>query len=177
MLSRMFTPTTGTLWWRPAGDTVQKISDESVVGVDFRNDRIVFDVPRDAPACVRVARLSSFTRTLWRSCDLVPHLWSPDGDLALATHAYFDDVGTNLWATIGGATGARRSQVTGRLDWEAVWEDDRHFLTIAQGDDGMAAIIRCTTGGDCERASRLWDMGVPDYLPNYIAPPVVLPDN
>ena len=177
LLSRLFTPTTGTLWWKPAGDTVRKISDESVVGVDFGNDRIVFDVPRDAPACVRVARWTDFDRTLWRSCDLLPHGWSPNGDLALATHTYFDDVGTNLWATIDGTTGVRHSQVTGRLAWEAVWEDNQHFLTIEQGDDGMAAIIRCTTDGTCERASRLWDMGVPDYLPNYIAPPVVLPNN
>lgn len=177
LLSGLFTATPGTRWWKPAGDTVRKISDESAVGVDFRNERIVFDVPRDAPACVRVAGWPDFVRTLWRSCDLVPHRWSPDGDLALATHAYFDDVGTDLWATVDGTTGVRHSQVTGRLDWEAVWEDDQHFLVIGQGDDGMAAIIRCTTGSTCERASRLWFMGVPDYLPNYIAPPVVLAHN
>lgn len=177
LLSRLFTSLTGTMWWEPTGDTVRKISDESVVGVDFGNDRIVFDVPRDAPACVRVARWADFDRTLWRSCDLIPHGWSPNGDLAIATHAYFDDVGTNLWAVIDGRTGVRRSQVTGRLDWDAVWEDNRHFLTVAQGDDGMAAILRCTTDGTCERASRLWDTGVPDYLPNYIAPPVILPNN
>jgi hypothetical protein len=177
LLSRLFTSLTGTMWWEPTGDRVRKISDESVVGVDFGNDRIVFDVPRDAPACVRVARWTNFARTLWRSCDIVPHTWSPDGDVAIATHAYFDDVGTNLWAVVDGRTGAQRSQVTGRLDWDAVWEDNQHFLTGAQGDDGMAAIIRCTTAGSCERASRLWDRGVPDYLPNYIAPPVVLPNN
>ena len=177
LLSRLFTSLTGTLWWRPTGDTVRKISDESVVGVDFANNRIVFDVPRDAPACNRVAPWSNFNRTLWRSCAIYPHAWSPNGDFAVATHTYFDDVGTNLWVTVDGTTGVRGSRVTGRLDWDSVWEDNQHFLTIAQGDDGMASVIRCTTGGRCERASRLWDMGVPDYQPNYIAPPVVLPSN
>lgn len=177
LLSRLFTSITGTLWWQPTGDTVRKISDESAVRVDFGNNRIVFDIPRDAPACNRVAPWSNFDRTLWRSCDIYPAAWSPNGDFALATHTYFDDVGTNLWLTIDGTTGVRHSRVTGRLDWEAVWEDNQHFLTIAQGDDGMASIIRCTTAGACERASRLWDMGVPDYQPNYIAPPVVLPNN
>jgi hypothetical protein len=177
LLSRLSTSITGTLWWRPAADSVRKISDESVVRVDFGNNRVVFDVPRDAPACNRVAPWSNFHRTLWRSCDRDPRAWSPNGGRVLATHTYFDDVGTNLWVTLDGTTGVRGSRVTGRLDWETVWEDNQHFLMLAQGDDGMAAIIRCSTDGSCERASRLWDMGVPDYQPNYIAPPVVLPSN
>jgi hypothetical protein len=64
--------------------------------------------------------------------------------------------------------------ITGRLDWTATWEDDHHFLTLAQSDSGRAAIIRCDLSGDCERASRLWSVPVPADL-YYAPPPVVLP--
>jgi hypothetical protein len=55
-----------------------------------------------------------------------------------------------------------------------VWEDDDHFLTLALGDSGQAAVIRCTVTGECERASRLFEVGKATSQPNYIAPPVVL---
>lgn len=56
-----------------------------------------------------------------------------------------------------------------------MWEDDAHFLTLAQSDAGRAAIIRCDLTGSCERASRLWDVPVPpDPSLFYASPPVVL---
>jgi hypothetical protein len=76
---------------------------------------------------------------------------------------------------VDGTTGQRRATIHGRLDWEAVWEDDTHFLTLAQSDAGRAAIIRCDLTGSCERASRLWDVPVPAEPSLYYAsPPVVL---
>ena len=35
----------------------------------------------------------------------------------------------------------RLGRITGRLAWDAVWEDDAHFLTLALGDSGQAAIM------------------------------------
>jgi hypothetical protein len=64
--------------------------------------------------------------------------------------------------------------VSGRLDWDASWEDNRHFLTMAQGDSGTAAIVRCTVAGRCERASRLWHVPLPDDPSVYYAPPPVV---
>lgn len=174
MLSRLFTATTGTLWWNFRRDTVRKLSDESVVNVDFKNNRIVFDIPRDAPACNRVARYSRPAATLWRSCRWFPHEWSPNGERVLATHTYFDAAGTDRWLTLDGTTGERLSRVNGRLDWDAVWEDNRHFLTLAQGEDGMASIVRCSVDEECERASRLWDIPLPDPSVFYNSPPVTL---
>jgi hypothetical protein len=164
----------GTFVWNYERGTRRSVSDESAVGVDLANDRIVFDVPRDAPACVRVARFSRPGPTLWRSCRWYPHEWSPNGDLALATHTYFDAAGTDRWLVLDGRTGKRLHRVTGRLDWDATWEDDSHFLTMAQGEDGQDAIVRCEVAGGCERASRLWDIGLPEQSVFYAGPPVVL---
>jgi hypothetical protein len=126
----------------------------------------------------RVAVLSRPARTLWRSCAAYPHQWSPDGTRALASWTYFDAAGTDRWWVLDGRTGARLSTVTGRLDWDAAWEDDTHFLTLAQSAAGRAAIVRCDVSGTCERASRLWDVPVPSEPSLYYAPPpVVLAEN
>ena len=91
------------------------------------------------------------------------------------THTYFDAAGTDTWWVGRGRSGRLVAAVGGRLDWRAVWEDDRHLLTLAQGDDGTAAIVRCDLDGACERASRLWDVPVPSEPSLYYAsPPVVL---
>lgn len=75
---------------------------------------------------------------------------------------------------MGDPSGRRLGQVDGRLDWNsAIWEDDTHFLTLAQGDSGKAAIIRCTVTGSCERASRMWSRPVEEHA-YYTAPPVLL---
>lgn len=177
LLSRLFTSRQGTLWWNLDRDSLRRISGQSAVSVDLAQDRIVLDIPRDAPACNRVAPLSAPEETLWRSCRIYPEAWSPDGEHVLATHTYFDDAGTNKWLVLDSTTRERVGRVTGRLDWDAVWEDDGHFLTMAQSASGEAAVIRCTLDAQCERASRLWDMGAVDYQPNYISPPVVLASN
>ncbi|MGH3480014.1 MAG: hypothetical protein ACRDQD_24655, partial [Nocardioidaceae bacterium] len=64
----------------------------------------------------------------------------------------------------------------GRLDWDVGWEDNGHLLTMAQSDEGKAAVIRCTATGECERASRIWDRAI-DLDAYYVAPPVVLSSN
>jgi hypothetical protein len=169
-------PTT-TVWWGYAHNTVTTIADRAVLRADVPHDRIVLAAGRPDSFCIRVAPLSHPGRTLWRSCRWAPSVWSPDGSRVLATHTYFDDVGTDRWLTLRDRDATRVGGINGRFAWRAVWEDDSHFLTLALGDSGDASIIRCTVGGTCERASRRWHMGTATAQPNYIAPPVVLSEN
>jgi hypothetical protein len=166
-----------TWWWNYRRDTTRKISDQYAIRADVRHNRVVFAPRSTSPArCHRVAPLSRPGRTLWRSCGITPHAWSPNGERALSTHIYFDVPGTDHWVTVDARTGERGSRVNGRLDWDVAWEGNGHFLTMAQGDDGNAAIIRCTPTGSCERASRVWDLEIdPDAY--YVAPPVLLASN
>ena len=85
-----------------------------------------------------------------------------------------DRWGEYRWAVVDGRTAAQLAQVTGRLDWTAVWEDDGHFVTLAQGDAGGAAIVRCDVDGACERASRVWDVPLPSEPSLYYEPPPVV---
>lgn len=164
-----------TVWWNVERDRLRRVHDQAAVRADVPHDRVVFDRTPVAEFCNRVAPLSRPGRTLWRSCRMYPHAWAPDGGHAVATHAYFDAAGTDRWWVVDGTTGQRRATIHGRLDWETVWEDDAHFLTLAQSDAGRAAIIRCDLTGSCERASRLWDVPVPpDPSLFYASPPVVL---
>ncbi len=166
-----------TWWWDYRRNVLSRLSDQGAVGADIRHDRIVLRTGTDGRFCNRVAPLSQPDRTLWSSCRTGPRAWSPDGRRALATWTYFDELGTDRWLTVRDGTGERVARVTGRLDPDAVWEDDRHFLTMAQSNRGIAAVIRCTVRGRCERASRLWDVGWDGYPPFYVSPPVVLADN
>jgi hypothetical protein len=170
-------PPTRTVWWTYAHNVVRRIADRAVLGADVTHDRIVLATGQLDSYCNRVAPLSHPRRTLWRSCAWRPHAWSPDGQRIAATNTYFDDVGTNRWLALRDRDATRVGGISGRFDWDAVWEDNTHFLTLALGDSGRAAIIRCTVGGVCERASRLWDVGKATDQPNYIAPPVVLSSN
>ncbi len=170
-------PAPATWWWHPGHARLHRIARQAAVGADLRHDRMVFSVGDPDGFCNRVARVSHPHATLWRSCRSIPHQWSPDGRHALATHTYFDDTGTDYWAVVGGATGQRVSRVTGRLDWNAVWEDRHHFLTSAMGRDGRAAVVRCDLRRHCERATRLWDTGWTGWPPFYVAPPVLLAQN
>jgi len=169
-------PPTTTVWWNFRHHRVTTVAGREGVRADLRHDRIVLATGAfDEPAfCNRVAYLSHPARTLWSSCRWSPHSWSPDGARVLATHTYFDDVGTDRWLALRASDAQRLGRITGRLAWDAVWEDDAHFLTLALGDSGQAAIIRCAVGGTCERASRLWDVGKATDQPNFIRPPVVL---
>ncbi len=165
-----------TVWWSHERDTVRRMFHQAAVRADVPHDRVVFDRSDDGEFCNRVAVLSRPARTLWRSCRVYPHQWSPDGSRAVATHTYFDAAGTDSWWVVDGRTGRRQARITGRLDWDAVWEDDQHFLTKAQGEDGKAAVIRCDVTGACERASRVWDVPLPEQSVYYASPPVVLAD-
>ena len=162
-----------TLWWNLSHDRLRRIYDQAATSADVAHDRVVFDRTPVGEFCNRVALLSRPARTLWRSCRVDPHEWSPSGTHAVAAPTYFDAAGTDRWWVINGRTAHRRSVLTGRLDWTATWEDDHHFLTLAQSDTGRAGIIRCDLRGTCERASRLWLVPVPADL-YYAAPPVVL---
>ena len=160
-------------WWHYRTGRFQRWYDQAAVKADIPHGRVVFDWQGGGEFCTRVATVPNPRHTLWRSCRMMPHQWSPDGTRALGTHAYFDAPGTNRWWVIGGSSPERQLTLAGRLDWHAVWEDDRHFLTVAQGDDGLAAIIRCDLSGFCERASRTWEMPLdPDLY--YTSPPVTL---
>lgn len=164
-------------WWNYRHDTLRRIAPRAAWIADIRHDRVLLATGPPDAFCSRVAVLSDPTRTLWRSCRISPRRWSPDGQLALATYTYFDETGTARWLTVRDRTGERLGRVYGRLDWTATWEDDRHFLTLAESDAGRASVIRCDVAGACERASRLWDLGSTEYPPYYTAPPVVLPNN
>lgn len=164
-----------TVWWNLQRDHLTRLHDQGAVGADVEHDRVVFKRSGEREFCNRVAVLSRPARTLWRSCLLYPHQWSPDGRHAIATYTYFDAAGTPQWWVIDGRTAHRRATIAGRLDFDAVWEDDAHFLTLAQSDAGKAAIVRCDLTGACERASRVWDVPVPAEPSLYYAkPPVVL---
>jgi hypothetical protein len=164
-----------TQWWNHRRDRLRTIHDAKALRADVPHDRVVFEAGREDSFCNRVALLSRPDRTLWRSCRFYPHQWSPDGRRVLATYTYFDAAGTARWWLVDGRTGSREARFVGRLDWDAVWEDDQHFLTAAQGEDGKAALVRCDVAGACERASRLWDVPVPpDPSMFYAAPPVLL---
>jgi hypothetical protein len=166
-----------TLWWNYDRDRTWRMFDQAALGADVRHDKVVFDRTDIGEFCIRVAVLSHPGRTRWQSCDRYPHQWSPDGTRAIATRTYFDAAGTDRWWVVDGRSGQRESVIAGRLDWHAVWEDDTHYLTLAQGDEGGAAIIRCDLSGNCERASRVWDVPLPDEPSLYYAPPpVVLAD-
>lgn len=164
-----------TVWWRYRSDRLVRVHDQAALDADVPHDRVVFASGRADGFCNRVATLSRPARTLWHSCRLYPNEWSPDGRRAVMTYSYFDAAGTPSWWVVDGRTGERQAKVTGRLDKDAVWEDDEHFLTLAQSDAGMAAVIRCDLTGSCERASRVWDVPVPpDPSIFYAGPPVVL---
>lgn len=166
-----------TQWWHWRRDRLRTIADQLAFRADVPHDTVAFEAGLEDSFCNRVAVLSRPTRTLWRSCRTYPHQWSPDGTRVLATYTYFDAAGTPAWWVRDGRTGEREAKITGRLDWDAVWEDDQHFLTLAQGEDGTAAIVRCDVTGACERASRLWDVPLPpDESIYYASPPVVLAD-
>lgn len=165
-----------TVWWNYRRHSVRRLYHQAAIGADVRHDKVVFNTSSVGDFCNRVAVLSRPAHTWWRSCGIYPHQWSPDGSRALATHSYFDAAGTNMWLVIQGRTAKRQAKITGRLDWQAVWEDNQHFLTMAQSDAGKAAVIRCDLTGSCERASRVWDVPVdPDLY--YQPPPVVLAAN
>jgi hypothetical protein len=167
-----------TLWWNFDRDRTWRLYDEAALGADPAHDTVIFDRTDLGEFCNRVAVLSRPARTLWRSCDRYPHQWSPDGTRALASWTYFDAAGTDRWWVVDGRTGVRRTTITGRLDWDAVWEDDTHFLTLAQSAAGRAAIVRCDVTGSCERASRIWEVPLPEEPSLYYAPPpVVLAEN
>ena len=164
-----------TVWWNYQHDTLTRLYDQAAVGADVRHDKVVFKRTSAGEFCNRVAVLSRPARTLWRSCRIYPHQWSPDGRHATASYTYFDAAGTPTWWVIDGRTAERQATVSGRLDWDTAWEDDAHFLTLAQSAAGKAAIIRCDLTGVCERASRVWDVPVPLEPSLYYAkPPVVL---
>jgi hypothetical protein len=163
-----------TVWWNFRLDRMHRIQDQAAIRADVRHDKVVFTTSPDNDACVRVAALSKPSRTLWSSCRRGPHQWSPDGTHALSTHTYFDAAGTDKWWVADGSTGDRLARITGRLDWSAVWEDDSHFLTMAQSETGTAAVIRCDLAGSCERASRLWQVPLPPDSTYYAPPPVIL---
>lgn len=165
-----------TWWWNYERDTLSLVSSQPARRADLRHDRIVLGTGPEDSFCNRVAPLSVPEQTLWASCGIGPRRWSPDGARALATHTYFDESGTDRWLTTRDRTGQRLGHVNGRLDWDSTWEDNHHFLTVAQSGK-KAAIIRCTVGGRCERASSLWGVAWNGYPPYYVAPPVVLPDN
>lgn len=161
-----------SVWWHYRAGRTQRWYDQAAVIADIPHDRVVF-AAQGGEFCTRVAALRHPRHTMWRSCRTRPHQWSPNGSRALATHAYFDALGTPRWWVIGGSSPERELTVAGRLDWHAVWEDDDHFLTLAQGDDGLAAVVRCDLTGSCERASRTWEMPLdPDLY--YTSPPVTL---
>jgi hypothetical protein len=170
------TPKT-TWWWNYETDTLRKLSDRGALRADVTHDRVVFESGPPDSFCNRVAPLSHPRRTLWRSCALAPHDWSPSGRRVLATFTYFDDAGTARWVTFADPSTKRLGRIDGRFGWDGVFEDDTHFLVVAENAKGQAAIVRCTLAARCERASRIWEMGPVDYQPNYVAPPVVLPNN
>lgn len=164
-----------TVWWNYQHDNLTRLHDQAAVGADVRHNKVVFKQTSAGEFCNRVAVLSRPARTLWRSCRIYPHHWSPDGRHATATYAYFDAAGTPRWWVVDGRTAQRQSSLAGRLDKDTAWEDDAHFLTLAQSDAGKAAILRCDLTGACERASRVWDVPVPSEPSLYYAkPPVVL---
>lgn len=166
-----------TVWWTYRGETrhrVRRVHDQAAVRADLAHDRIVFSTSPPGEFCLRVAALSRPSRTLWRSCSSAPHQWSPDGAHVLLTHTYFDAAGTDTWSVADGRTGQVVASISGRLDWDAVWEDDSHFLTLAQSATGTAAVVRCDLTGVCERASRTWDVPVPADPSIYYAPPPVV---
>lgn len=169
---------TTTQWWNYERGTVRRIFAQAAVDADVRHDKVVFTTPSRGEFCTRVAVLSHPGWTLWRSCQVSAHQWSPDGSHAIATHAYFDAAGTDRWWVVDGRTAQRQATITGRLDWTAVWEDDEHFLTMAQSEAGRAAVLRCDLVGTCERASRIWRVPLPSEPSLYYAPPpVVLAEN
>ncbi|TIC85917.1 hypothetical protein E8D34_12515 [Nocardioides sp. GY 10113] len=166
-----------TQWWNYRRDTLRRIHGQAAIDADTRQDKVVLSAPRRGEFCNRVAVLSRPSRTLWRSCRLHPHQWTADGEHVVAAPVYFDAAGTDRWWVADGRTGRRQATITGRLDWHAVWEDDAHFLTLAQSDAGRAAILRCDLSGACERASRIWRVPLPAEPSLYYAPPpVVLAD-
>jgi hypothetical protein len=166
---------TTTTWWNYRTDRVRQLSDKVALRADYRQGVVVL-ANRIPSRCTQVARLAYPSKLLWRSCGITPHAWSPNGRHALATNIYFDMPGTDRWVITNGRTGKRLARVTGRLDWDIAWEDNRHFLAQAQSDSGKSAVIRCDLQARCERAGRLWNREV-DEDQYFVGPPVVLASN
>lgn len=177
LASSWASPAPSTTWWHLERRSLSLAVGEAAVGADVRAGRAAYAVGDPNAFCNRVAVLGRSGRTLWRSCGFVPRSWSPDGRHALVTHVYLDDAGTDYWTVVDARTGARTATVTGRLDWNPVWEDAHHFLVPAMGDDGLAAVVRCDLRDRCERATRLWDTGWSRRPPFYTGPPVLLARN
>ncbi len=167
---------TTTAWWNYERNTVREIATRLAERADLKHDLVVFASTKNPEGCGWVSRLSDPTDTIRRFCRFTPHAWSPDGKRVLSTHTYFDYPGTDRWLVKNARTAEVIAAYNGRLDWDVAWEDNGHFLTMAQSDEGKAAVIRCTPTGECERASRIWDRAI-DLDAYYVAPPVVLSSN
>ena len=161
-----------TTMWNYRRDVVRQLNARHGLEADARHN-LLASAGRTPSQCVRVSRLWHPEKQVYRSCTIRPHAWSRDGRRSLATNIYFDMPGTDRWVVTAGRTGKRLARVTGRLSWDATWEDNNHFLTQAQSDSGKSAVIRCDLRARCERASRLWDREV-DEDQYFVGPPVLL---
>ncbi|WP_020578643.1 hypothetical protein [Actinopolymorpha alba] len=107
---------------------------------------------QDRP-CVATARVDFFDLTdLWRSCEITPISFSPDGRQAVAVDSRSDGLGFSELLIVSATTGVRRLQLDVGLTQQVVWERPGWLLFDAWTGTKVA-LVRCSVGGACERAT------------------------
>lgn len=150
-----------TMWWNISTDRVRTYAKHSTVAADLSAGQVALTVPGDEPyvPCVEVRNVPRGERPDWLSCQLYPVNWSASGERAIGLDILSDGAATTRYYLLDADSGTRTLTLRGdSLGYGAVWEDARHVLLTAQDHgSGTAAVVRCSLGGNCERASALFE--------------------
>lgn len=154
----------GVLSWRPdTGDLTEWERADGVTAVSDRQ-RLAAVVDSENPDCTGI-RSPNQVEDLWQVCDETVIGFDPRGRYAVTRQDV--DADTVVVGVTDARTGERLLRLeTGGGTPEVAWESPEEFLLTAW-DDGRMAIVRCTTGGDCELATeaRSTSGGWPYLLP------------
>ncbi|MBB5791287.1 hypothetical protein [Jiangella mangrovi] len=120
---------------------------------------------RDDGSCSAVYEADA-GEPLWETCDYSFDHFSPDGRYLVGSVAYRDGEGNPYAVVVDARTGEVVHTYEGRFINEATFEDDDHLLIsvrLVDGDDRLAAILRCDLAGSCEVAAPVERLGQEEY--------------
>ena len=146
-----------TYWWNPIRNRLRLIVPRPG-GAHIEADRLVILLPDPDPPyrdCQKTVRLSRPTEVVWRSCRDIPLSFSPDTGRMLTVDIRSDGIGPRTINVRGPRGKLRQSHEAPMWFGFTEWESDGSLLLQPVGKRYLAA-VRCTLGGGCERASRLY---------------------
>jgi hypothetical protein len=156
VLSEWGNKRTRTFWWNPVTNRQTRISGHPAYVADVAANRLGL-ITKDAPdgrLCQKVVPFSNTSTTVWRSCRYRALEFSPDGRRMVTTHILADGPGP-IWLQLRNDHGRLRATYRAELFGSIAWENRRSVLLQTAGSK-YAAMVRCTLGDGCERASRLY---------------------